>query len=182
MKQYGFFFDCSLCVGCGACQFACREANQLAPGQYFRRLLRLEPEAGLGYVGFFSAGCAHCLEPACVDACPNGAMYRDTERGLVLHDGNRCIGCSTCVWACPYGAVSISPKTGKAQKCTGCTTRTEQGMLPACVSSCPVQALRFGPITELEAMGGSIPEAGSLPDCGKTVPSLRIRKKTEGKL
>ena len=182
MEQYGFYFDCNICVGCGACQFSCREANQLPQGQYFRRLLRLEKGSGLKYTGFFSAGCMHCLEPACVAACPNGAMYRDEERGLVLHDSGRCIGCNSCVWACPYGAVSISCETGKAQKCTGCTERREQGLEPACVAACPVKALRFGRITQLEAAGAQTPDADSLPDSGKTVPSLRVLKKKEAKL
>ena len=104
-------------------------------------------------------------------------MYRDEEQGLVLHDSSRCIGCSCCVWACPYGAVSISPETGKARKCTGCVARREQGLPPACVSSCPVQALRFGPVEKLEALGGCLPGPDSLPDAGKSKPSLRIRKK-----
>ena len=70
IEQYGFYFDCNICVGCGACQFACREANQLSQGQFFCRLLRMEKGSGLKYTGFFSAGCMHCLEPACVAACP----------------------------------------------------------------------------------------------------------------
>lgn len=181
MKQYGFFFDARLCVGCGACQFACREANQLAPGEYFRRLLCLEPEQGLMYAGFYSAGCNHCLEPACAAACPNGAMCRDPEQGIVVHDGTKCIGCSCCTWACPYGAVSMDRETGKAHKCTGCVSRREQGKLPACVASCPTGALRFGPVEELEALGGCCPAPESLPDGGVTRPSVRVRLEKEAK-
>lgn len=174
MKQYGFFFYPALCTGCQSCQFACREANQLGPKSYFRRVLTFEPETAAGNTGFFSAGCNHCQKPACVQACQNGAMYRDEDLGIVLHDDKACIGCSACVWACPYGAVSINELTGKAQKCDSCLSRREQGSAPACVSACPTKALRFDSIDHLEAAGGQMPDAHSLPDGGATIPSLRI--------
>lgn len=123
MKQYGFFFYPALCTGCQSCQFACREANHLSPGIYLRRVLTLESGDPAGYTGFFSAGCSHCQEPACVAACQNGAMYRDPDQGVVLHDDQRCIGCSACLWACPYGAVTINPMNGKAVKCNSCLHR-----------------------------------------------------------
>lgn len=177
MMRYGFLFDCTVCVGCGSCMFACREENQLPPLSYFRRLLTLEPEAKAGYIGFFSAGCNHCLNPACVRACPTGAMYRDQENGVVLHDSTRCIGCSACVWACPYGAVSIDPASGQAHKCTSCIDRRARGLSPACVAACPTNALQFGPLAHLASCGGQPPE--KLPDGGATQPSLLIQRTHE---
>lgn len=175
MKRYGFLFDTAVCVGCKACQFACREENGLIPGSYFRRVLLLEPEHRLGYTGFYSAGCAHCQEPACVKACPNGAMYRDEEQGVILHNDGRCIGCGACVWACPYGAVSVDCEKGKAHKCSSCLSRREQGRSPACTAACPTGALRFGPVEDLEKAGGRLPPAEYLPDGGRTNPSFRVR-------
>ena len=174
MKQYGFFFYPALCTGCQSCQFACREANHLSPGIYLRRVLTLESADSAGYTGFFSAGCSHCQEPACVAACQNGAMYRDPDRGVVLHDDQRCIGCSACLWACPYGAVTINPMNGKAVKCDSCLSRREQGQPPACTAACPTKALRFGSLDDLEAQGGCIPDSRYLPDGGATHPSIRV--------
>lgn len=173
MKQYGFSFTPGLCIGCGSCQFACREENHLMPNTYFRRVLTLEPEDSLGYIGFFSAGCNHCQNPACIEACQNGAMQVSEVQGVVIHDSGRCIGCSACVWACPYGAVVIDPRTGKSGKCTSCLPRRNQGLSPACVSACPTKALQFGPLEQLE---GEAPDSRLLPDGGASKPSLRIRR------
>lgn len=177
MKQYGFLYDSGICIGCRSCQFACQEANQLAPGTFFRRVLTIERGE---YIGFFSAGCNQCLDPACAAACRNGAMYRDDQAGLVVHDDGRCIGCGACLWACPYGAVFMDSSTGKSARCTGCLPRLEIGQSPACAAACPTKALQFGEVPILEALGGQHPLAQLLPDSGRTRPSLRILPKKEG--
>ena len=172
MEKVGFLYNSTVCIACGACQLACQGAHGLGSGEYFRRVV-LRPVGG-GKETAFSGGCNHCAHPACVAACPTGAMYRDEEKGVVLHDDQRCIGCSACLWACPYGAVTINPMNGKAVKCDSCLSRREQGQPPACTAACPTKALRFGSLDDLEAQGGCIPVSRYLPDGGATHPSVRV--------
>jgi formate dehydrogenase iron-sulfur subunit len=96
--------------------------------------------------------CRHCLEPACVSACPVAAMQK-TPEGPVTYDSSRCMGCRYCMMACPYGIPryewdSLAPVV---RKCTLCYERLQSGLLPACVEVCPEQALLFGPREELLA-------------------------------
>ncbi len=78
---------------------------------------------------FYSASCNHCERPMCVAACPNGAFYKEAD-GTVRHDDGKCSGCGKCLWACPYGSISLSKERGVAQKCTGCYDRRQQGLDP----------------------------------------------------
>ncbi len=120
----------------------------------------------------FSISCNHCERPACVAACPTGAMYI-TEDGPVLHNDNPCIGCGRCYWACPYGEVSFSKTSGYAQKCDTCLALREKGLTPACVAACPTESLHFG---EYPPESGVLPDLPFLPNPSLTEPSLRIRK------
>lgn len=174
MSGYGFLMDLRTCIGCHSCQAACAEEKALANGEWFRRVLHLEPEDQKQYVGAFSMGCNHCEDPACVKACQNGAMVRDEEKGVVLHDGKKCIGCGACTWACPYGAVSISEETGKAHKCDSCIERRQAGLSPACVAACPVGSLKFGKLSEFEEEGAVPLSLDFLPGEEVTRPSVRI--------
>lgn len=174
MSGYGFLVDLRTCIGCHSCQFACAEKKSLANGEWFRRVLHLEPEDGRQYVGAISLGCNHCETPACVKACQTGAMYRDEDRGVVLHESSKCIGCGACMWACPYGAVSISEETGKAHKCDSCIERRQEGISPACVAACPVGSLKFGRICEFEEEGAERFTLDFLPDVDVTKPSTRM--------
>lgn len=174
MEEYGFFIDLETCIGCGSCQLACSEYKGLGVDRWFRRVLRVEKKT---FIGAFSMGCNHCRNPACVLACPNGAMYRDENRGVVLHNVYQCIGCGACTWACPYGAVSISFATGRAQKCNSCIELREKDKEPACTAACPVKSLRFGRIRDFEQEGGENLSMDFLPDAGLTKPSTRIRKR-----
>ena len=90
VEKVGFLYNSTVCIACGACQLACQGAHGLGSGEYFRRVV-LRPVGG-GKETAFSGGCNHCAHPACVAACPTGAMYRDEEKGVVLHDDGRCIG------------------------------------------------------------------------------------------
>ena len=199
MKKLGFLYDISRCLGCGACQAACKEKNGLPTGEYFRRVTTLEfpparpeseegPEAetlrSFGLSGrrtrvHFSMACNHCGEPACVSVCPTGAMYKAKD-GTVLHDDLLCVGCGRCVHACPYGAPSLSGVTGYSQKCDACHDRRAEGRQPACVEACRTRALMFGPLEDTaEALGGKpVGQLGFLPDDGLTKPSLDIRRNT----
>jgi Fe-S-cluster-containing dehydrogenase component len=101
----------------------------------------LEHEGAL-IMHFQPAACLHCASPACVEACPTGAMHKRAD-GLVLSDPDLCIGCQTCAIACPFGVPQLNPGTGKICKCDGCAARVDQGLTPACVLTCPTEALSF---------------------------------------
>lgn len=92
--------------------------------------------------------CYHCDRPACVLACPTGAMQK-REDGIVFSDMELCIGCQTCAVACPYGIPQLNPGTGKIAKCDGCMDRVDEGLWPVCALVCPTEALMFGPPTRV---------------------------------
>jgi tetrathionate reductase subunit B len=118
--------------------------------------------------------CNHCEEPPCIPVCPVGATFKRAD-GIVLVDGERCVGCAYCVQACPYDARFINHETGKADKCTFCAHRLEAGLLPACVETCVGGARLFGDLNDpgaeigrrLRSAGGAVrvlkPEAGTTP-------------------
>jgi len=172
IKQVGVLVDVTCCTGCNKCVGACADVNQLGASEFMiqqspdglsaRRWSSIvESPEGSEYVRKF---CRHCLEPACVSACPVGAMYR-TPEGVVLYDSQKCMGCRYCMMACPFGIPRYeweSP-TPLVQKCTLCYSRLEQGELPACVDTCPEGVLTFGERSELLALANQrIREAANI--------------------
>ena len=139
MSRLGFIYQSTKCIACKACQVACKDKNNLEVGTFFRRVDTLEHD---GRYVHFSAGCNHCNEPACVSACPTQAMYK-LQDATVGHDSGKCIGCSTCVWACPYGSPRLSRDKGIATKCNSCKDLRDTGEKPACVQSCITHCLDF---------------------------------------
>ena len=176
MERLGFLYDTTRCVGCKACQIACKEQNKLGVGDFFRRVETLTAEGALVH---FSAACNHCQEPACAAACPTGAMYI-AEDGTVQHNDEICVGCGRCVHNCPYGAPSLNKVTGYAQKCGACAGRRGEGLAPACVAACPTRALAFGPLREADDDMTSADGLPFLPPATQTKPSLLLRRKTGG--
>ncbi len=169
VESYTFFHNTDTCIGCGACQVACKDQHNLREGEFFRRVVQLWPE-GTSKPHFYSAACCHCENPACVAACPNDAFFRAPD-GTVLHDDGKCISCGRCVWSCPFGAISLSKTRGVAQKCDGCIDRRRQGLEPACVAACVNGSLQFartdGRCTEAES------DPAKLLD-GQTHPRIRV--------
>lgn len=174
MARLGFTFHIDLCVGCGACQVACKDANRLNTGEFNRRVETVEIDSGDGVKKrHFSGACNHCAKPACVEACPTGAMFV-AEDGTIRHHDGQCIGCGACIWSCPYGAVSFSHVKGVAQKCESCYDRRGSGTPPACVAACITQAIQFGALDE-SGEGFASDAYAFLPSPGITDPSLRIQ-------
>src|SRR5207247_9007554 len=93
--------------------------------------------------------CKHCVQAACLDVCPTGAIIR-TEFDTVVIQQDVCNGCRDCIAACPFGVIDINPATNTAQKCTLCYDRISNGMVPACAQACPTASIQFGPIDELK--------------------------------
>jgi formate dehydrogenase iron-sulfur subunit len=159
VKPKGMLSDLTRCVGCGWCQQACREWNQLAterncPDQEADILSadtwtvaehREVEEDGRIIRVYVKRQCMHCLDPACVSACPVGALQK-LAGGPVTYDPSRCIGCRYCMVACPFGVPKFEWEAALPMicKCTFCADRQEEGMAPACAAACPTGALLFG--------------------------------------
>jgi formate dehydrogenase iron-sulfur subunit len=173
-KPYGFFTDTSVCIGCKACEVACKEWNQLP-----------ENEDELGFLGqsldntgelngsnwrhvqfidnvpdqtiaegngkaflLMSDVCKHCKHASCLEVCPTGAIIR-TEFDTVFIQEDVCNGCRDCIAACPYDVIDMDEERDVARKCTLCYDRLQGGMEPACAKACPTDSIQFGPLDEL---------------------------------
>jgi formate dehydrogenase iron-sulfur subunit len=167
-ERMGFFTDTTVCIGCKACEVACKQWNDLpADGSQFeagvsydhtgslaastwrhvRFIEQLEEEEAPKWV-FMSDVCKHCTNAGCLDACPTGALIR-TEFGTVVVQPDVCNGCGYCVPSCPFGVIDRDKIDGRAAKCTLCYDRLEDGLEPACAKSCPTDSIQFGPYEEL---------------------------------
>lgn len=175
---FGFYFDQTRCSGCRVCQVACKDRLNLeAAGALPRRVTSFEvgtyPNVGLFHL---SVGCNHCSSPACAANCPTGAMFID-ESGVVLHDDSVCIGCKTCMTACPYGAPQYSSDLDLIVKCDSCKALRDAGMNPVCVDACMMRALDFGDIDDLKARYGDelVNELPALGSAESTSPNILIK-------
>jgi len=184
MARLGFYIDTSSCSGCKTCQVACQDKNNLNPGHLWRRVYEIEGGEwekegdkwkGLPYSWYVSISCNHCSEPACVDACPTGAMAI-SEKDIIIVNQDLCMGCGYCSWACPYDAPRMDRDKGKMSKCDFCIDRLREGLNPVCVDACPMRALEFGPLEDLEKKYGMVKEIFPLPDPIITSPSITIKK------
>ncbi|MDD7369813.1 MAG: 4Fe-4S dicluster domain-containing protein [Berryella intestinalis] len=170
--QYGFYVNTDICTGCKACMTSCFDRNDLEVPQKFRKVYEFgggdwtTDETGaftstaFGY--YASMTCGHCDKPACVAACPTGAMQKNDETGLVDNDKDKCIGCMSCEKSCPYHH-PVQMSDGLSHKCVLCTDEAADGEPdPVCAKACPVRAIEFGPIDDLRAKHGSVNEIGEL--------------------
>jgi len=182
-KQLGFYVRQDRCVGCFTCQIACKDKHDLAVGQNFRKVKKIEgggyTKDGLGYVNnvyafWTSLACNHCKNPKCVTGCPTGAMTKNPEDGIVYVNQSKCIGCGYCAMNCPYGAPQLNVKTGKMGKCDLCRDLLAKGERPACVEACPMRVLDYGDMDELKKKYEGSADGKGLPDSVITEPSLLI--------
>ena len=183
MKRLAFYFDSSSCSGCKTCQMACKDKNDLGPGQVWRRVYEVtggdwEKEGSTWRQDVFaynlSMSCNHCEDPICVRNCPTLALGK-REDGIVRIDQDLCIGCKYCSWVCPYGAPQFDEQKGVMGKCDFCVDYIEQGKNPSCVDACPMRALDFGEYPALVEKYGASDHIYPLPDHSITQPSLCIK-------
>lgn len=183
MGQMGFYFDMTACTGCKSCQVACKDANDLPIGSFYREARDFEGGTFPNmWAATLSMGCNHCDDPICAKNCPTGALRKDSETGLVIQDHDACIGCQMCVWSCPYGAPTYNEEQGKSGKCDGCKTKfLDKGMQPACAGACTTRALRFGEIAELISQYGdnATSDLSILPPSEMTHPNFLVKPKEE---
>lgn len=124
--------DIDRCVGCRSCSAACFYSHQALPGVRY----------GVVREGTLPVICRQCEDPACVEACPVDALRRE-ENGVVRRSSFLCIGCKSCVYACPFGVIHPDLTRHLAGKCDLCAERVVEGGIPRCVATCPSGALRF---------------------------------------
>ena len=187
MKQNTLIIDVDRCLGCKACEVACKLENGVALGAFRNRVLTIGPNGKYPNVEmyFLSVMCQHCAAPSCVRVCPTGASYKRPEDGVVLIDRNICTGCRSCINACPYEVQSMNKELRVADRCSLCTGLTDAGEKPMCVKICPGRSRIFGDINNPESeVSIALKNAGdenvySLPDEGNR-PSARyiLRKAT----
>jgi Fe-S-cluster-containing dehydrogenase component len=146
--RYGFVIDHRKCIGCHACTVACKEENRVPLGAFRTWVKYVEKGTFPHTRRYFSVlRCNHCDDAPCVTICPTVALYRRAD-GIVDFDNARCIGCKSCMQACPYDALYIDPTTRTAAKCNYCAHRIEVGLEPACVIVCPAQAIVAGDLDD----------------------------------
>ena len=172
--RYGFVIDQTACIGCHACTVACKTEHEVPLGVNRTWVKYVEKGAWPDTKRFFSVmRCNHCTDAPCVTICPTTALYKRDD-GIVDFDTDRCIGCKSCMQACPYDALYIDPEEHTAQKCNYCVHRVEVGIEPACVVVCPEQAIIAGdlddPATKIARMVATdqlfqrAPEQGTNPN------------------
>ena len=148
MTNYGFLIDQSKCIGCHACSTACKSENQVPLGVNRTWVKYVETGAYPDVRRRFQVTrCNHCANPPCVRICPVTAMYQRDD-GIVEFDPSICIGCKSCMQACPYDSIYLDPETNTAAKCTFCAHRLDVGLEPACVVVCPEHAILAGDLND----------------------------------
>lgn len=178
MTRMGMAIDLRTCIGCHACTISCKSNNNLPNGVIYHRVITdggsyLETARG-EYPDnlhrlYYPTGCQHCSKPACVDVCPTGASFK-REDGIVSINHDECIGCGSCVSACPYDVRVVledepsyvvdfplgdwdapAHVQGTVEKCTFCTHRLDRGEVPACMECCPGRARHWGDLDDPES-------------------------------
>jgi formate dehydrogenase iron-sulfur subunit len=171
--RMGFFTDTTVCIGCKACEVACKEWNGVPEspagftGNSYDNTMGLDadtwrhvafverpaPDGGVRWL-MSSDVCKHCTYAACLEVCPTGALFR-TEFGTVVVQQDVCNGCGYCVPACPFGVIDMRRGDGRVWKCTLCYDRLKGGLEPACAQACPTDSIQFGPLDELRMYGAA---------------------------
>jgi len=179
-NRYGIAVDYRRCIGCGSCAVSCKLENDIPNEVWYCKISTIGGAAkdtpagayGANTISYQPFRCQHCDKPACVEVCPVGATYKDEETGIVMQDTEKCIGCRSCIEACPYTGVAAGPRTyldaepeflvgfpvgseaaplhkaKTVEKCNLCYDRVANGDVPACVEGCPTMACTFGDLND----------------------------------
>jgi Fe-S-cluster-containing dehydrogenase component len=165
-KRYGMVIDVDVCIGCKACELACRQEHNLRPrvgeeldfkqhgAPFWMKINWAGPYGTFPDLSFFyyASMCAHCEDAPCVVACETGTLQQREDGIVLINDESKCDGCGNCAKACPYpDVIWIDPDTHRAEKCTFCYHRVEDGREPACVAYCPMKCLTFGDLNDPES-------------------------------
>jgi formate dehydrogenase iron-sulfur subunit len=181
-EQFAFEVDLDKCTGCKACVAGCHSLNGLDPAETWRDIGVLQGSAATQF--FFqtiTTACHHCADPGCLSGCPVVAYEKEADTGVVKHLDDQCIGCQYCTWKCPYEVPKYNPSLGIVRKCDMCIGRLRAGEAPACVQSCPSQAIRItivkkDEVIERAGRGVFLPDS---PDPKITKPSTRYISQRE---
>jgi Fe-S-cluster-containing dehydrogenase component len=136
VEKISLIFHKKNCMGCHACEVACKQEHGLGVGPRLVRVIEKTSD-------FIPIYCRHCAKPPCKEACPVDAISRN-EQGIVLIDNELCIGCKDCIEACPFGAMQFEYNHEIAVKCDLCIERLVSRKRPACMSVCPTGCIDFG--------------------------------------
>ena len=146
--RYGFVIDQDRCIGCHACTVACKDEHKVPVGVFRTWVKYIEKGSFPDTSRHFGVmRCNHCEQAPCIEICPTSALFK-RDNGIVDFDNSRCIGCKSCMQACPYDALYIDPETSTAAKCNFCAHRVEANLEPACVVVCPTQAIMTGDLDD----------------------------------
>ena len=135
MEKVSLVFRKQDCMGCHACEVACKQEHGLGVGPRLVRVLEKSP-------AYLPVYCHHCAKAPCKEACPVEAISRN-EQGIVLIDNDLCIGCRECLEACPFGAMQFEDRQEIAVKCDLCIHRLTDNKCPACMAVCPTGCICF---------------------------------------
>ena len=174
MVNFGFAIDNRKCIGCHACTVACKSEHDVPVGVNRTHVKYIETGTYPDSTREFSVHrCNHCEDSPCTTICPTTALFTRSD-GIVDFDDDRCIGCKSCMQACPYDALYINPNTGTAAKCNYCAHRIENSYEPACVIVCPVEAIVSGDLDDPNSNLSQLiaenetkvrkPESGTVPN------------------
>lgn len=179
-EQYAFEVDLDRCSGCKACVTACHSLNGLADNEAWRDVGLLQGgDAHNPVLQHVTTACHHCLEPACLSACPVDAYEKDPRTGIVRHLDDQCFGCQYCTLACPYDVPKYNKERGIVRKCDMCAGRLAAGEPPACAAACPHQAIAITVIDQDDVRENAeidrfLPGA---PDPHLTLPTTTFKTK-----
>ena len=177
--QLGFVIDHTRCIGCHACTVACKSENDVPLGD-FRTWVKYTEVGEFPDVRrhFAVLRCNQCSDAPCMTICPTSALHKRPD-GIVDLEQDVCIGCKSCMHACPYDALYINEQQGTAEKCHFCAHRTEMGLAPACAVVCPTEAIIPGDFDDEESIVSRMTRELELsvrkPEAG-TRPNVRYRE------
>jgi Fe-S-cluster-containing dehydrogenase component len=145
--KYTLFVNTEDCFGCSTCEVACKQEHGLPSGLRLIKVYSDSPRMieGKYQLRYIVTHCIHCSQPPCKDVCTANAINK-REDGIVLINEKLCTGCKDCIEACPLRVIFFDQEQEVAKKCDMCVDRIDQGLNPACVSTCPAYCIFLGKV------------------------------------